>query len=249
MKQSYLIQKASGDMVPFDVEKYRRSLQKSGAHSDIIHQIVKRIEQIKPKTTQELHVATISLLEELKPAVAGRYNLKRAIMALGPAGYSFESFIGEIFKHQGYEVQIHITLRGKCIEQEIDVIAQKDNKRYMIECKFHNKPGLASAAKIAMYTKARFDDIHISTKENKANRLHFDQAWLITNTRFTSQAILYAQCEHIRVTSWAHPEGESLAGIIDSLGLHPITSLPGLSKTIAKQLISQGRFMPRCAKI
>ena len=42
---------------------------------------------------------------------------------------------------------------------EIDVIAQKDGRKVMIEAKFHNEPEIRSDVQVALYTKSRFEDI------------------------------------------------------------------------------------------
>ncbi len=60
------------------------------------------------------------------------------------------------------------------------LLQEKDGKKYMIECKFHNR-GIKTHIKVAMYTHARFLDL----KE------YFDAAWLICNTKCTSKAIRY----------------------------------------------------------
>jgi len=41
------------------------------------------------------------------------------------------------------------------------VIAEKDRTTAAIEAKFHNSPGTRSEVHVALYTKARFDDIKI----------------------------------------------------------------------------------------
>ena len=42
---------------------------------------------------------------------------------------------------------------------EVDVIAEKDNQHFMIECKFHNDSSRNCNVKIPLYTQSRFLDI------------------------------------------------------------------------------------------
>jgi len=86
-------------------------------------------------------------------------------------------------------------------------------KKYMVECKFHNRRGIKTHIKVAMYTYARFLDL----KE------YFDAAWLICNTKCTSKTIEY-RCMEIKNTSWAYPPGRwSLENMIERKHLYPIT--------------------------
>jgi len=77
-------------------------------------------------------------------------------MELGPTGYPFERFIGAILEHQGYRVEIGIFAKGHCVMHEVDVIADMDDLRYMVECKFHNRQAHNSDVKVPLYTLPLF---------------------------------------------------------------------------------------------
>ena len=74
------------------------------------------------------------------------------------------------------------------------------SKKYMIEAKFHNALGTRSDVHVSLYTKARFDDV--------SEKYNFDQAWLVTNTKVTKDALDYALCVDMKVISWNYPEKE-----------------------------------------
>lgn len=232
------ITKASGEREAFSLDKFKRSLRKAGAPHTIIQQIIDEVIQLRPSSTAQLHEYAFSRLKELNPPLAARYNIKQAIGELGPAGFPFEKFVAEIFKRDGYSTQTDQIVRGRCVDHEVDVIAQKDNALHMVECKFHNQPSLKTDVKIALYVKARFQDINESSYHKQNNQ--FAHAWLATNTKLTTQAIQYAQCSGLRILSWSYPAGHTLPEIIDSLQLHPITALTSLKRSQKQDLIHQG---------
>lgn len=100
----------------------------------------------------------------------------------------------------------------------------------MIEAKYHNLPGNTTNVHIALYTKARFEDV------KDINQL--THAWIVTNTHITQDALVFAKCANIRVISWAYPEGESLRDIIEKNKIHPITQLSSLSFSQMQQLLT-----------
>ncbi|MGC8850350.1 MAG: hypothetical protein ACP5QI_07760, partial [Candidatus Bathyarchaeia archaeon] len=118
-------------------------------------------------------------------------------------------------------------LRGRCVIHEVDVIAEElrgnPPVRYMIECKYHNHHGIYTGLKEAMYTHARLLDLKEGYELGLSERL--DGAWLITNTKFSPEAIKYAECIGMRLLGWSYPPDMSLQGMIESRDLYPITML------------------------
>jgi hypothetical protein len=60
---------------------------------------------------------------------------------------------------------------------------------------------------------------------------------LITNTKFTENAIVYAECAGLKMLSWDYPQKENLFTLIGETGLHPITCLTTLSKNEKRRLL------------
>ena len=197
--------KATGETEPFSEIKIRSSIKRAGIPQKIQEEVV---EHIKSKLyenipTKEIYRHILEFLgQSSHPFNGTKYNLKQGIMDLGPTGYPFEDYISEILKSQGHTTQTRQILRGNCVSHEIDVIAEKDGKRIAVEAKFHNGLGTRSDVHVALYTKARFDDI----KEKN----DLDEAWIVTNTKATSDAITYAECNGIKVIGWNYPEKEVL---------------------------------------
>lgn len=155
------ITKASGQQVPFDIKKFQRSLENSGAGHEVIQQVSQYIlsEIDDSITTKQLYKKAYAYLRKISGSVASRYSLKKAILDLGPSGYPFEKFVGELLKYQGYQVEVGRVVRGFCVNHEIDVIASKDDKRIMVECKFHSDQSRKTDVKIPLYIHSRFQDI------------------------------------------------------------------------------------------
>jgi len=219
--------KASGEKEAFSTKKLATTMREAGASKRLINETISLVKsKIKQNTTTEeiLNITLKNLKKE--SGVAEKYNLKRAIMNLGPTGFPFEEFIAEILRNYGYKATTDAKLKGKVIYQEVDVIAEKD-KKFMIECKYHNEPGTDTRLQPAMYTYARFLDLA---------QYKFDQPWLITNTKCTSDAVGYAKGVNLKITSWNFPKEESLLRLITSKNLYPVTIL-FLTNEIKEKLI------------
>lgn len=233
--------KADGTREEFHSEKLLDSLTRSGASNEvrdkIVHHIGREIED--GMSTRAIYRHAFELLHKFETPVAARYSLKRAIADLGPSGFPFEKFVAEIFKAKGYETLTDQIVNGQCVEHEMDVVAWNENKLIMAEAKFHNELGLKSDLKVALYVKARFDDL-----KNKefvyGSKRHLDDGLLITNTNFTVKAIQYSECAGVRLIGWNYPRVGNLHDMIEDASLHPITCLTTLSNTEKKNLMEKG---------
>lgn len=223
--------KSTGELEPFSEEKLRFSVQRAGISQELADSVVNHIKSklYDRIPTYEIYKHVREFLGNSSyPFSKAKYSLKQAIMDLGPTGYPFEDYISEILKLEGYKTLVRQILQGICISHEIDIVAEKNNIKSMIECKFHNSPGTKSQVHVSLYTKARFDDI-----KEKHNLL---DTWLVTNTRITPDALNYAICADMKVISWDYPEKRSLRDLIEKHRLHPITTLSGISQNQMQQL-------------
>lgn len=160
-------------------------------------------------------------------------------MDLGPSGFPFEDFIAEIFKSKGYTAITGQHVQGHCVEHEVDVVAYNENKLIMCEAKFHNELGMRSDLKVALYVKARFDDLYEKEYTEYGGARKLDEGWLITNTKFTATALDYGMCNGLHMVSWNFPAKGNLQDLIEDADLHPITCLRSLKQHQIKELISQ----------
>jgi Holliday junction resolvase len=164
---------------------------------------------------------------------------------LGPTGYPFERFIARVLDADGYETRVDQIVPGRCVEHEVDVVAKKDNTCYMIECKFHHTPSTLSNVKTALYVQARFVDIREAgiMCTSKKNMDH--KGMLVTNTRFSGQAIQYAECIGLNVLAWKYPQGRSLEQLIDQHRTYPVTVIPAVTRTNVGALLKNDIVLAR----
>lgn len=242
MKEPIKIRKFSGDLVDFDKNKLIRSLKNARADDKLANSIVKQIEKdlFTGMTTKAIYDKAFRLLKKQRRPSASRYKLKRAIMELGPSGFPFENYIGHIFKHDGYSSEVGVVMEGNCVSHEVDVLACKEEKCYIIECKYHNSQGKRNDVKIPLYIQSRFNDIKSRLEQDKSNGFTKYQGWIFTNTRFTLDAIKYAKCSGLQLVSWDYPEHKSLKYRINKSRLFPITALTSLTKREKQYFLEQG---------
>ena len=234
-----LIQKTDGSQELFDEEKIETSLLKAGADKKTALAITKKVkEELKEDLIQAKDVYRLALayLKKKQPLVAIKYTLKKAIMDFGPTGFVFEQYMARILKEYGYATETDKIIKGFCVEHEVDVIAKKDDKYYMFECKYHNNRDTKSDIKTALYIYARYLDIKKAGEKNKIN-YNFSKAWLVTNTKCTTNAIEYANCVNLGIIAWHYPLDKNLEYYIENKKLYPVTILPGLKRVHKENLL------------
>lgn len=242
-REQLTVIKASGQKEPFSEKKVRRSIRRARIPKKLENQAVSHIYEILYDgiSTQEIYKHISEFLGHSPyPHTRAVYGLKQAIMQLGPSGFPFEKFIARVLQHHGYETETNLIVSGKCVDHEVDVAARKDQRQYMLECKFHNSPGARSDVKVALYVQARFKDIKANTKNQPEKIKVFHQPWLVTNTKFTAKAIEYGNCVGMKVIGWNHPKTGDLQDWIESAGLHPVTCLTTLTHDQIKLLLDSG---------
>ena len=233
-----LVTKADGEQEPFDPGKLEHSLALAGASSTMRARVLSHVlHELKPgMMTEEIyrHAFYILKREESLP-VAARYSIKRAVFALGPSGFPFEQFLAEVMRAHGWKAQTGVNLNGRCAPHEVDVLSEKDGKRIGIEAKFHNDAAGKTDIKDALYVKARYDDLR-NTPELSS---HVDEGWLVTNTRFTRNAIRYAQCAGLSLVGWDYPRTRGLFALIEEGRVHPLTCLTALTEGEKRRFLDQ----------
>ncbi len=239
-KKIVTIKKRSGNLEPFSIQKLEKSLKICGATKQEIKKIVTIIipELYDGISSEKIYKKAFSLLKKHDCVYASKYSLKKAIFDLGPTGYPFEKLISALLKQKGYTTKVGKILQGKCITHEIDVLAEKNGNTYAIECKFHLSTNAVSNVKVPLYVNSRFIDVQ-KHWNNSNKTTHLKQGWLVTNTRFTKDAINYGTCVGLTMLSWNYPKGNGISKNIDVYGLYPITTLTSLTKREKMLLIEK----------
>ncbi|UUC45738.1 restriction endonuclease [Flavobacterium cerinum] len=234
--------KQSGDIVKFDSEKLKRSLQMSGASPEKTEEILTIIvnELYDGMPTRKINRLAFQLLKKSSKIHAARYNLKAAVQALGPAGFFFEKYVALLFESEGYTTKTNLVLNGKCVSHEVDVLIKKDQKIGMVECKFHSRNDVKSDVKVPMYILSRFNDLKSKSHSIFSQSDTITRCWVITNNRFTTEALQFGRCSDLKMISWDYPEKESLKFKIEESGLFPVTCLTTLTQNEKEKLLISG---------
>ena len=233
-RKPVLVIKASGEKEPFSPEKVISSLTRVGASPELASDVLKIVESelYEGITTHDIYTHVFEHLRQAGTHLASKYNLKQAIMELGPSGYPFEKFLAKILESEGFKTAVGQQVKGRCVWHEVDVIAEKDSEKHMIEAKFHNTAGIKTDTKVALYVYARFLDVSAGDG--------FTQGWLVTNTKLTRDARIYCNCVGLKYMSWNYPEDFSLRYLIEKSGLYPVTVLTTLSNHEKQTLLGEG---------
>ncbi len=109
----------------------------------------------------------------------------------------------------------------------------------MVECKFHNRQDHTCNVKVPLYIHSRFKDVEKGWRDEKGNTGQFNAGWVITNTRFTDDALAYGNCMDLKLLSWGYPQNAGLKDLIEQVNLHPITCLSSLDKKGKQQLLER----------
>lgn len=242
MNHLITITKADGTKELFEESKLVESLKNAGGSEQIIEEVIDHVskEMCDGMPTSEIYKKAFDLLRKHSMPMAVKYSLRRALSELGPDGFPFEKYISRIFQAWGYETLTDQTVLGVCVSHEMDVVAWNKEKLIMVEAKFHNELGMKSDMKVALYIKARFDDLKGTVFNYGGVDRKLSEGWLVTNTKFTDQAIKYGECEGLKMLGWNYPQKGNLQDIIEELHLHPFTCLASLSNAHKKTLLSKG---------
>ena len=235
-----MITKSDGRITPFDPNKITKVLRKVGAEEHAINIVLQQTYKVLYEgiSTEKIYESVFENLKRMDKSLAGRYNLKNAIFALGPSGFPFEKYVGSLFTAEKYSVKTGVTVSGKCVDHEVDVVVENPSELNMMECKFHSTQKTYCRIQHSLYVRARFWDIETNWKEKSADSSKKFFGWLVTNTRFSSDAITYGICSNLKMMSWDFPLNDGLKDRIDKLGLHPVTSIVSLSQKEKGELLA-----------
>jgi hypothetical protein len=236
------IRKASGEIEIFDVSKLKKSLRNAGASKEAANKIATDVEAwlYEGATTKRIYSRAYRLLRRQSVNNALRYKLKKALFELGPSGYPFEHYIAEIFKRQGYQTEVGRILQGRCITHELDVIATREKVQILMECKYSNDQGKHVGVQVPLYVRARLDDV-IGIRSQLPEYKDFNfSGWIVSNTRFSPDALEYSKCNNLFLFGWDYPESRGLKDIIEKVKIFPVTILSHLTQKQKQILVQQG---------
>ncbi|MFP3949888.1 MAG: restriction endonuclease [Candidatus Micrarchaeia archaeon] len=228
-----IVVKENGEREKFKPSKVHHALRRSGLSPSESRTALKRLyPQLKDGiTTRSIYSKLYAIIRDMRPEKSHKYNLKRALLQLGPAGYDFEDFTARLMQSLGYNIEVRQLPVGKCITHEVDVIARKAKEKIMVECKFRNRPGDKCRSKTALYIYARFLDLRDGAKIH--SKRPFTKPMLVTNAKFSTEVIKYANCMGMRLLGWRYPLKNSLEVLIDRTKCYPVSVIRMNRKTLS----------------
>ncbi|WP_295125093.1 ATP cone domain-containing protein [uncultured Chitinophaga sp.] len=242
MKKRFQVTKSDGKSTPFDEDKLTASLTRVGASPEIAGNILAELRHhvYEGIPTGKLYSIAYKMLRYYSRPTAARYKLKQALFELGPSGFPFEKYVAELFKREGYHTLVNQVLEGNCVKHEIDIAGERNGEQLFVECKYHSRQGNFCDVKVPLYIKARYDDLVAHLKMPGQGKLFNGSVCLVTNTRFSEDALQYGLCAGITLISWDFPQGMGLKDRVDAGGLYPVTCLSSLSKPARIWLLDKG---------
>jgi hypothetical protein len=151
--------------------------------------------------------------------------------------------MAEVFRAHGATAVVNdVTLDGRCVTHEVDIVFNLNGLRVGVESKFHNSLGTKTDIKDMLYVTARYEDLA------SARNPRVDTGCLITNTRFTTHASRYALCKGVPAIGWEYPEGWGIQKLIETAHVHPVTTLTTLSHAEHQALLKNGVVMAKALR-
>jgi len=244
MKKVYIINKL-GEKELFSKTKVFNSARRVGASKKLAEEISTTIrKEIYPEmTTNEIFNRVEEILEKEYPKGGIRFRLKEAMMSLGPSGFPFEKYVGGVLEELGFKISLNQYIKGSCVTHEVDVLAKEKKYCLLGECKYHTVPGGRVDLKIGLHHYARYLDIQLGEYFKKELKNLKPRPIIITNSKFTTKLLKYAECVGLDLLGWKHPSGTGLEYIIETEKFYPITILPSFKDGLLEAFSQQGLML------
>ena len=249
-----MVLKANGKKEEFSHEKIVRTCVRAGVSMGKARDIAKKVASsiTEGATTHKIYTMVLDELDAVSSTSSSLFMLREAVANLDPI--SFELFVKKVLEAHGYRCQWNKLIKGANVEHQIDVIASNE-KTYLVECKRHFNPHRFTGLNICLQVEARLNDIIAGSKNGK-NNYRFDAAWVVTNTKFSDHAKMYAKGVGIRLTGWRYEEQFAMEKMIEAKKAFPVTVLKAdvsvhralLNKkivTLADLLSEKPKFVPK----
>ncbi|MCD6154804.1 MAG: restriction endonuclease [Candidatus Verstraetearchaeota archaeon] len=232
--------KADGSKQPYDEEKVIQTCLRLGASRAVAETVAENISSklydgIKTNIILEM---VFEELEKYVPSVKHKVDLRRALALMKPKP-DFECYVRIILKNYGFKVYSNRILRGRCVEHEVDGIAIRNGKTYIVEVKHHYNYHTPTGLDVSRIARAVLEDLNEGYLLG-LNNLKIDTAIIVCNTKLSEHARRYADCRGILHIGWNSPEPWNLRIMIEKKKLYPITYIRGLNENLRERFSSAG---------
>lgn len=234
------VTKADGTKQPFDKRRLVRTAMRLRATPEYAEEVATKIEKkmYEGITTKKILKMLFSELSHERPELKHIIDLREAVSMMKPKP-DFEHFIGMLMREYGYDVKMNRIVNGRCVDHEIDVIAQKGKEVLYIEVKHHYQFHSFTGMDVFLEVNSTMEDL-VEGFLAKKNPFNFTKPMVVMNTKVSAHAEKYAACRDIGIVGWAHPKTGSLEDLIEEKSMYPVTLLKGLGSKDSDKLFQMG---------
>ena len=239
------VTKANGTRQPFDKNKIISTCIRMGASRRAAESIAETVETRVYEGIETRKILTIIRRQLCKyvPSIRCHIDLRRALSLMKPKP-DFERFVRLLLKEQCYEVTPTRIIKGKCVEHEVDAIASKDGKTFIVEVKHHSNYHTPTGLDVGRIARAVFEDVTEGFAAGM-NSLKIDGTIIVCNTKLSEHAKAYAECRGILHFGWKSPPDQGLRTIIERKKLYPLTFLKDLNVGTRRKFETAGIILLR----
>jgi hypothetical protein len=235
-----MVTKADGSRQQFDRNKIVATCMRMGATKQDAEEIAGKIESrvYDGMPTAKVLQMIFQFIHKYKPQASRLYDLRRGLSLMNSKP-EFEKFVQILLADIGFEVVPNKILKGKCIEHEVDAIARKDGVTYFVEAKHHYNYHAFTGLDESRIARAVLEDVSEGFNLGLTD-LKIDEAMIVTNTKYSEQAMQYGICRNILQIEWSTPADLALRDIILEKSLYPLSCIRGLKTDARLQLVDSG---------
>jgi hypothetical protein len=235
-----MVTKADSSRQQFDRNKIVATCMRMGATKQDAEEIAGKIESrvYDGMPTAKVLQRIFQFIHKYKPQASRLYDLRRGLSLMNSKP-EFEKFVQILLANIGFEVVPNKILKGKCIEHEVDAIARKDGVTYFVEAKHHYNYHAFTGLDESRIARAVLEDVSEGFNLGLTD-LKIDEAMIVTNTKYSEQAMQYRICRNILQIGWSTPADLGLRNIILEKSLYPLSCIRGLKTDVRLQLVDSG---------
>jgi hypothetical protein len=235
-----MVTKADSSRQQFDRNKIVVTCMRMGATKQDAEEIAGKIESrvYDGMPTAKVLQMIFQFIHKYKPQASRLYDLRRGLSWMNSKP-EFEKFVQILLANIGFEVVPNKILKGKCIEHEVDAIARKDGVTYFVEAKHHYNYHAFTGLDESRIARAVLEDVSEGFNLGLTD-LKIDEAMIVTNTKYSEQAMQYGICRNILQIGWSTPADLGLRDIILEKSLYPLSCIRGLKTDVRLQLVDSG---------
>ncbi len=236
------VRKADGTLQPFNREKVLKTCRRLRLSDTEANEVVAEIEQkiFEGITTKRIMDMIFEHGQRHKPHLGHIIDLREAIAMMRPKP-DFEKFVALLLDHDGYRTVTNKILQGKCIDHEIDVIANRGSEVLYVEVKHHTQFHTFTGLDTFFEVNSAFQDL-VEGYLAHAHQYGFTKPMLVLNTKISDHAKRYAACRGIGAIGWKIPEHAGIEHYIDQKLLYPITIIKDLDTGTLGKLGDSGIY-------